>query len=84
MRIYTKKEIEELLLEEVVCNQCGKQLKVEGGILKEGCFSAEHAFDYFSEKDGYIYGLDLCEKCFDTWIKGFKVPVRISETREFL
>ncbi|MCI6812879.1 MAG: hypothetical protein SOX11_03440 [Lachnospiraceae bacterium] len=84
MRIFKEKETWESELEQVVCNQCGKRLKVEDGILKEGCFSAEYVFDYFSEKDGYIYSLDLCEECFDLWIKGFKEPVRITETREFL
>ena len=84
MQIFKEKETWESELEQLVCNQCGKRLKVEDGILKEGCFSAEYAFDYFSEKDGYIYSLDLCEECFDLWIKGFKEPVRITETREFL
>ena len=84
MRIYKNRDVQDLELEQVVCNQCGKQLAVEGGIVKEGCFSADYTFDYFSEKDGYIYSLDLCEKCFDAWIKGFKEPVRITETREFL
>ena len=84
MQIFKEKETWESELEQVVCNQCGKRLKVEDGILKEGGFSAEYAFDYFSEKDGYIYSLDLCEECFDLWIKGFKEPVRITETREFL
>ncbi|MBQ9989789.1 MAG: hypothetical protein IJP31_02435 [Lachnospiraceae bacterium] len=84
MRIYKKKEVQESELDRVICNQCGKKLKVEDGILKEGCFSIDYTFDYFSEKDGYIYSLDLCESCFDTWTRGFKEPVRISETREFL
>lgn len=84
MQIFKEKETWESELEQVVCNQCGKRLKVEDGILKEGCFSAEYAFDYFSEKDGYIYSLDLCEECFDLWIKGFKEPAQITETREFL
>ena len=84
MRIFKEKETWESELEQVVCNQCGKRLKVEDGILKEGCFSAEYVFDYFSEKDGYIYSLDLCEECFDLLIKGFKEPVQITETREFL
>lgn len=84
MRIFKEKETWESELGQVVCNQCGKRLKVEDGILKEGCFSAEYVFDYFSEKDGYIYSLDLCEECFDLWIKGFKEPVQITETREFL
>ena len=28
---------DEAVLQSVVCNRCGKQLKVENGVLKEGC-----------------------------------------------
>lgn len=44
MRKYTKSG--ELL--RAVCNCCGKELKVENGILKEGIFSAENIWGYFS------------------------------------
>ena len=84
MRKYKEKELREVELTNLVCNQCGKELLVEEGILKEGCFSIEYAFDYFSNKDGYIYSFDLCEDCFDKLIKGFKEPVEITETKEFL
>ena len=86
MRSYKKKkkEMQKLRLEQAICNQCGKEIKVEDGIIKEGCFSVDYPFDYFSDKDGFIYSLDLCEPCFDAWIKGFKKPVEIRESREFL
>ena len=84
MRVYKEKELKENEVEKVFCNQCGKELLLEEGILKEGCFHVEHAFDYFSNKDGCIYSLDLCEECFERWIRGFKHPVQISETKEFL
>ena len=84
MRAYKEKELKELELSRVCCNQCGKELLVEDGILKEGCFSIDYKFDYFSNKDGYIYCFDLCEDCFDAWIESFKNPVEISETKEFL
>ena len=84
MRIYIKKEKQELQLQSVICNQCEKELVVEDGIVKEGCFHTEYEFDYFSHKDGYIYSFDLCEHCFDEWIKGFQNPVRVTETKEFL
>lgn len=74
----------ELQLTKVFCNQCGKELVVEEGIVKEGCFSVDYEFDYFSNKDGYIYSMDLCEECFDKWIKGFRNPVEIMEIKEFL
>ena len=84
MRIYTDKELQQWELAQVFSNQCGKELLVKDGILKEGCFHADHTFDYFSNKDGYIYSFDLCEECFDQLILGFKKPVRISETKEYL
>lgn len=84
MRVYTKKEILEAELEQVTCNQCGKKLLVQDGIVKEGCFSISYTFDYFSNKDGYIYNLDLCEECFDKWNAGFAIPAQIEETKEFL
>ena len=84
MREYKEKEQKELELANVVCNQCGKELLIEDGILKEGCFSIDYQFDYFSDKDGYIYSFDLCEECLDKWIQNFKIPVHIQETKEFL
>lgn len=84
MRVYQEKEKQQLEIQKVYCNQCGKELLVEDGIVKEGCFHTEYAFDYFSKKDGFIYSLDLCESCFDAWIKGFQKPVQITETKEFL
>ena len=84
MRMYREIETKERKLKEVICNQCGKRLEVEDGILKEGCFHSEYPFDYFSKKDGFIYTFDLCEACFDGWIDGFSHPAEITETREYL
>ena len=39
-------------LETVICNGCGKKLVVERGILREGGFSVNYPWEYFSEKDG--------------------------------
>lgn len=42
MRIYGEDKEHELTA--VICNACGKKLKVEKGILKEGCFHGEDRF----------------------------------------
>ena len=68
----------------VICNRCKKELKVENGILKEGCFEVSHAFGYFSEKDGQVYQFDLCEQCFDKMLAEFQVPAEVKEAKELL
>lgn len=68
----------------VVCNKCGRSLKVEDGYLKEGSFSAEAVFGYFSRKDGITHRFDLCEDCYDEMISQFKVPVEEREGAELL
>ncbi len=82
MRKYTK--IEENQLLEVRCNQCGRILQVENGILKEGCFHGENIFGYFSTKDGSRHSFDLCETCYDAMISKFEIPVEESEANEYL
>ena len=39
-------------IKKIVCNQCGRNLKVEDGIIKEGVFRGEARWGFFSEKDG--------------------------------
>lgn len=82
MRRYEKKTEKELV--KAVCNKCGRELKVENGVLKEGCFSAEVAFGYFSRKDGTIHKFDLCEDCYDEMTAQFAVPVESGPNTELL
>lgn len=71
-------------LAQVICNQCKKDLKLENGYLKEGCFTTDFVFGYFSKKDGTRHRFDLCEECYDKLVAGFSVPVEESEARELL
>ncbi len=82
MRIY-RKELEEQL-DAVTCNNCGKQMKVENGILKEGYFTADFIFGYFSKRDGLKQQFDLCEECYDEITSKFKIPVIGEEATELL
>jgi ribosomal-protein-alanine N-acetyltransferase len=71
-------------LMEVVCNKCGRVLKVKDGYLKEFCFAADTAFGYFSRKDGVTQHFDLCEDCYDSLTSQFLVPVEETERTELL
>ena len=71
-------------LESVVCNCCGKKLVVKDGIIREGVLTINHAWDFFSEKDGEMHHMDLCEECYDEIISGFRIPVDVEEQTELL
>ena len=71
-------------LEQVICNQCKKELKVENGYLKEGCFAADFCFGYFSKMDGIRHRFDLCEDCYHKMVAGFQVPVEEVPENELL
>lgn len=71
-------------LERVVCNRCGKVMKVDKGILKEGCFHGEAVFGYFSQRDGENQSFDLCEDCYDKMTAEFIVPVKKKSKTEIL
>ena len=66
------------------CNCCKKKLEVQNGIITEGVFSVEYAFGYFSSKDEEIHKFDLCEACYDEWIKTFEIPIEIADNTELL
>ena len=57
---------------------------MQNGIITEGVFSIEYAFGYFSNKDEEIHKFDLCEECYDKWIKTFNIPVEIANNTELL
>ena len=82
MRQYV--ESDKITLKKVVCNQCGRELKLEKGIVQEGVFSGKARWGYFSGKDGESHSCDLCEACFDRLARGFAVPVTIEEEMELL
>ena len=82
MRKYAK--MKNASLEELCCNQCGKKLLVEQGVIREGSFHAEAVFGYFSRKDGVRHNWDLCEDCYDRLVKSFVIPPQEEEAVELL
>lgn len=71
-------------LKKVICNSCKKELKLENGYLKEGCFSADYVFGYFSRRDGIRHRFDLCEECYNNVIAGFEIPAEELPENELL
>ena len=82
MRRYKEETPAELM--RVVCNKCGRKLKIVNGILKEGVFTVKAEFGYFSRKDGRVHEFDLCEDCYDEMVAQFAVSVEESENSDLV
>lgn len=65
------------------CNICGNEI-MESGISREDSLYIEKNWGYFSQKDGEKHCIRMCEKCYDLWIKSFKIPPHVEEITEFL
>lgn len=77
MRQYKLKTKEFKDLNQIVCNCCGKQIPVADGYAREGVFSVDYTWGYFSKKDGEIHSFDLCEECYDNMLRQFRIPAEI-------
>ena len=69
---------------EIYCNKCGKRIEEKQDILVEDVLSVKKAWGYFSGKDGMIHEFDLCETCYDEFIRQFQIPVTATEQKELL
>ena len=69
---------------EKCCNMCGKKIREEAGIPKEDYVAIKKQWGFFSQKDGEIHTIYLCENCYDRWVKTLKNPPQINEVTEFL
>lgn len=68
----------------IFCNKCGKELKQQEDMIREGYFSADVIFGYFSNKDGLRHRWDLCESCYDELTGSFQIPVEENEESELV
>lgn len=63
----------------VICNKCGRKMKIVNGILHEDGLFVVKDWGYFSEKDLQIHKFNLCEACYDNMIRDFAVPIEVSQ-----
>ena len=82
MKVYRKTTSTERKVQRIFCNQCGRPMKIENGIVREGIFSAEVSVAYFSKNAGIRQEFDLCEEGYDRMIRQFKIPVTVQEETE--
>ena len=66
----------------LICNGCGRNLKVENGFLREDVFEGKKQWGYFSRRDKEIHSFLLCEDCYEKMIQEFKVAPVVTEATE--
>ena len=61
---------------EVYCNCCG-ELITKADLTKKHAdyLHVEKAWGYFSSKDLSGHSFNICEACYDNWIKSFCIPI---------
>ncbi len=80
MRFY--KEKEKRTLEKVLCNCCGRTMRMTGNHVAEGVLHVCKDWGFFSEKDLVRHEFDVCESCYDKLTEGFLIPVSEREILE--
>ena len=81
---FAKEDIMEKRQDKIICNKCGREIKVEQGIEKQDYIAVEKSWGYFSNKDGKSYKFIMCEECVDSMVEDFAVPVESADITEFL
>lgn len=68
----------------IICNRCGRNILYSGTVLQEDILKVEKDWGYFSQKDGIRHKWNMCEACYDEFIKGFVVPIVELERTEII
>jgi hypothetical protein len=72
------------VVREIICNKCGEIIAKETDCNKVDYISINKTWGYFSNKDNENHTIDICEKCYDEWIKTFKIPPTIKQNSEVI
>jgi len=73
MRQYKKSTQEINEIDKIICNKCGKEIKVIRGVAQEDFLAVTKRWGYFSDKDNQEDEFDLCEDCYDELVASFKI-----------
>lgn len=70
--------------DKVICNACKKVILEKNTIPTADYLHVEKEWGYFSDKDGQKQEFDLCEACYDAWIKKMQIPITSEEVTELV
>lgn len=76
MRQYNTGLKETKEVEKIICNKCGKEIPVLKGVPQEDVLEVKKRWGYFSGKDNRVDQFDICEDCYDEFVRGFCIKMR--------
>lgn len=69
----------------IYCNRCGSPICTEGEAGKSSFLTICKEWGYFSErKDGTVHRMDLCEPCYDAWVRTFAIAPEVEQKTELI
>ena len=68
----------------IYCNKCGGVICLKEDVEKADYLKIEKSWGYFSNKDGICQHIQICEACYDEWVKTFVIPLEEKENTELL
>ncbi len=63
-------------IEKIICNKCGREILIHGGIPQEDVLEVEKRWGYHSRRDNQVDCFDLCEDCYDELIRSFRIKMK--------
>ena len=57
---------------------------MEEAVEKSDYLRIEKSWGYFSNKDGNIIKINICEECYDEMVESFMIPPTVEENTELL
>ena len=73
----------------LLCQRCRSGVTKKGRMEDEDKRPGDHrgrgsVFPLLQQKDGEWQEFDICEACYDDWVKNFEVPVKTKEVTELI
>ncbi len=72
------------LYEKVICNCCGQLIVESNQLPKKEYVHIKKTWGYFSNKDGQVDTINICETCYDKWVATFVKKVNTKEATELV
>ena len=69
----------------IYCNCCGRKICKEGQQERVDFLTIEKEWGYFSDrKDGQIHRMNICETCYDTFVRDLAIAPETRQATELV